>query len=158
MLKMPPDDGITLTDSPDIILEFDGLGNDPAIGKNELRHYKRFHLGWKVAIVYELRGETHTFHGRTHDLSMGGTCVYTDYNFFIGSPVKVLLAPPPHVPGEPPKVIEISARMVYTVLSINNLGFRIGLKFLRFKGNGRKLLQRTLAKHAPAPGWSRGIG
>lgn len=112
----------------------------------EHRQHPRFHVRWQVAIVFEQRGENHTFHGRTHDLSLAGASVYSEHNIFVEEPVRVLLAVPSFATNKPPRIIEITARMIYTVLSSDHQQFRTGLHFLRFKDDGRHVLEEGLSK------------
>lgn len=111
-------------------------------------------LHLKVAIVYKRRsdGSPHpTYHGRTHDVSTSGVSVLVDYNVFTDEEVTVLLAVPPTHQGMPERIIEIQARMVYTVFSCDHDTFRIGLSFRRFKRNGRAQLNQLLERcHFPA--------
>ncbi len=116
------------------------------------RKHPRYHVHWRVAIVFGEQGERETFHGKTYDLSLSGASIYSDHNVFVEEPVKVLLAIPSYVTNKPDKIIEISARMIYTVLSASHHQFRTGLHFQRFKSGGRKILEENLAKRADFDG------
>jgi hypothetical protein len=115
----------------------------------ELRKHPRYRVHWRVAIVHGADGKHEIFHGRTHDLSMNGSSVYSDHNIFVEEPVTVLLAMPPLTPDQGEKIIEVSSRMVYTILAANHHQFRIGLHFLHFKADGQKLLADNLANRSP---------
>jgi hypothetical protein len=115
----------------------------------EHRKQPRYRVHWRVAIVHEKDGRNEIFHGRTHDLSLNGASIYSDHNIFVEEPVTVLLAMPPIAPDQSEIIIEISSRMVYTLLASNHHQFRIGLHFLRFKADGRKLLADNLANRNP---------
>lgn len=110
-------------------------------------------LHLKVAIVYPRNpnGTPHpTYHGRTNDVSISGVSVLVEYNVFTDEEVTVLLAVPPTHPGLPEKIIEVRARMVYTVFSSEHDTFRIGLTFRGFKRNGRTVLKSLLDRcHFP---------
>lgn len=108
------------------------------------RRDPRLHVHWRVAIVYNNNGKNEIFHGRTHDLSIRGASIYSDHNIFVEEPVNVLLGIPSLSTNQGDKIIEISSRMIYTVLASNHHQFRIGLHFLRFKEDGRKILAANL--------------
>lgn len=113
----------------------------------ERREAPRLPLQLKVAIVYhehEDAATRPTFHGRTNDISMEGLSVLVGDNVFNDGEVTVLLAiPREHVDGSQ-KIVEATAKMVYTVFSSDHDTFRIGLNFLEFKKAGKRLLQAFL--------------
>lgn len=115
----------------------------------EHRDHPRYRAHLQVAIVYENKGQSEIFHGRTHDVSMSGASVYSDNNIFVEEPVKILLAIPPQCSNQSKRIIEIHSQMVYTVMPANHHKFRIGLHFLRFKGDGSALLDAYLANRTP---------
>lgn len=113
------------------------------------RKYPRYRVHCRVTIVRENGGKSELFHGRTHDLSIDGASVYSDNNILIKEPVNILLATPSYNADQDETIIEIHCRMLYTVLLHNHHQFRIGLHFLRFKDNGRKLLEGYLSDRTP---------
>lgn len=112
------------------------------------RKAKRYPMHWKVAIVYDHTDEHPTYHGVTHDISIGGLSLLTDHNIHTEESITLLLAIPPRQRGERTKIVEIRARMAYTVLSAGHDQFRIGMNFESFKGQGHKLLDNTLKERA----------
>lgn len=112
------------------------------------RKHRRYPMRWQVAIVFNETEERPTYHGVTHEISLAGMSLLTDHNIFTEEPVTVLLAVPPLYAGLHKKVIEIQARMIYTVHSSEHGRFRIGLKFDRFKGDGRQWLEMNLRERA----------
>jgi c-di-GMP-binding flagellar brake protein YcgR len=113
----------------------------------DTRNEARVPLKFKVAIVYhqhEDKATRPTFHGRTHDISTQGLSIVVDQNVFNEADVTVLLAIPPAHVGMPQKIIEATARMVYTVFSSEHDAFRIGLTFGQFKRNGREFLNAII--------------
>ncbi len=112
------------------------------------RKFTRYPMQWKIAIVFD--GEEHrpTFHGVTNEISQEGLSLLTDYNLFTEDPVTLLLAIPPKNSAQRNKIVEIRARMIYTVHSAGHDRFRIGVHFERFKGSGRKLLETNLKERA----------
>ena len=80
---------------------------------------------------------------------MHGLSVLVEHNIFHEGEVTVLLALPPVHPGIPQKIIEATAKMMYTVLSAEHDAFRIGLVFRHFKRNGRQLLDTAITERFP---------
>jgi len=115
---------------------------EPDKPRTSVREYPRYLVRWRIAIVYEGSCGGKTFYGRANDICMGGMSVLCDHNIFFENEVTLLLALPPLSPREKEKILEISSRMVYTVLS--NQSFRVGLKFLSFKEGEKKLLENRL--------------
>lgn len=119
------------------------------ISDSEHRKDPRYRIHLHVALVYEKKGESEIFHGKTHDLSMSGASVYSDHNIFVEEPIKVLLAIPSHSSNQSTRLVEIHTKMAYTVMPANYHKFRIGLQFLSFKGNGRSVLAEYLSNRTP---------
>lgn len=117
-------------------------------GSAEHRQERRHPFHWPVAIVFDATEEQHTFHGVTHELSLSGCSILTDHNIFTDHTVSILLSSPAEHPGASRRVIEIKARMVYTVLSSGHQKFRCGIHFLNFKGNARTTLSRIVERRA----------
>ncbi len=111
------------------------------------RSAERYHVRWKIALVFDEAEHRPTFHGRTYDLSLVGTGMHTNVNLFTTSQVMVLLAPPPLHKGERQKIIEIRARQVYAVYSGESACFRLGFEFVYFKGEGLQVLKQRLVHH-----------
>jgi len=111
----------------------------------EHRNSYRHPLHWRVALVYENDGKNNIYHGRTHNLSISGASIYVEQNIFL-SKVLMLLAVPPAQTGNKETIIEIQCRMIYTVLDGEQSRFRIGVRFVGFKGNGKKILTDLLSK------------
>jgi c-di-GMP-binding flagellar brake protein YcgR len=108
------------------------------------RESPRYPTQWKVAVVFDEDEQRPTFHGVTNEISLGGLSLLTDHNIFAENPVTLLLAIPPLHNGARQKIVEIRARMVYTVHSAGHDRFRIGLHFIQFKGDGLRLLDSNL--------------
>ncbi|MFA9274677.1 MAG: PilZ domain-containing protein [Candidatus Aquirickettsiella gammari] len=108
----------------------------------EHRHHKRYLVKWRIAIVYEGGNGKKTFHGRVNEISMGGLSIHCDHNVFHEGKVILLLALPPLFVGVREKILEITCRMNYTILSKKL--FRIGLEFVEFRSGERKLLEERL--------------
>ena len=128
-------------------------GRFPSIGgaAEELRKTQRFPLRLQAAVIYHrhLDIETRpTFHGRTCDVSICGASVVIDRNVFHDDDVTVLLGVPAEQPGEGKRIIEVTAKMIYTVFSPAHDAFRIGMHFQEFKNKGKTLLQEILEQRA----------
>lgn len=92
---------------------------------------------------------TRLFTAAPGDLSVNGASVYSEHDIFVEERVRMLLAVPSFASNKPPKIIEISARMIYAVLSSDHQRFRTDLHFLRFKDDERRVLEEGLAKRFP---------
>jgi len=117
--------------------------------KEERRQEPRLPLQLKVAIVYHEHADAATrpsYHGQTNDISLHGLSVLVPDNVFNHGEVTVLLAIPPARVGDPQKIIEATAKMVYTVFSSEHDTFRIGLTFSKFKGDARGLLKAFITE------------
>lgn len=119
-----------------------------SVGGIEHRKHYRHPIHWRVAIVHKIGNKNDIYHGRTHDLSLWGASILVDRNIFVMSEVVMLLAIPPVHPGHKETIVEIQCRMAYTVLDSEQSRFRIGIRFLSFKGDGKKLLSDILSRRA----------
>lgn len=91
------------------------------------RAAKRFRTRWKAALVFERSSGRPIFHALTYDLSATGTSVQCATCEATGSTMTVLLRPPP-LPGVPPGVIKLQARVVSAMPFRGS--FRLGLVFV----------------------------
>lgn len=112
----------------------------------ENRKHYRHPIHWRVAIIHKNGDQNEIYHGRTHDLSLGGASVFVDHNIFMDTKVLMLLAIPPNLPGQKEIIIEAECRMAHTVFDSGKGRFRIGMRFLGFKGAGKKILSYILSK------------
>lgn len=106
-------------------------------------------MHWRIALVFDATGESSVFHGKTRDLSLDGAAMYTQHHFVSGGSVIVMLAPPPLSVAECQKIIEIRARVVYSVYSSEHMSFRVGLQFHEFIDDSREYLRLRLSHHMP---------
>lgn len=77
---------------------------------------------------------------------MWGASILVDNNIFVMSEVVILLAIPALHMGQKETIVEIQCRMAYTVLDSEQSQFRIGMRFLHFKGEGKRILSDILSK------------
>jgi hypothetical protein len=118
-----------------------------SLGKR--KHY-RHPVRWRVAIVNKGNGKNDIYHGRTYDVSLSGISILLDHNIFFTSEVVVLLAIPPMHQGLKETIVEIQSVLTHYVLDSVHSQFRLGMRFLHFKGDGHKILSDVLAKrHIP---------
>lgn len=115
-------------------------------GGSENRKHYRHPIHWRVAIVHKNGDKNDIYHGRTNDLSAWGASILVDHNIFVMSDVVMLLAIPPLHTGQRETIVEIQCRMAYTVLDSEHSQFRIGIRFLHFKGEGKRILSDILSK------------
>ena len=101
----------------------------------------------KVAIIYHHHADESTrptYHGKTSDVSMTGISVVVSENIFSENEVTVLLAVPSAHYGGAQKIVEATAKMVYTVFSSEYDAFRVGLNFRQFKRNGKEVFESLI--------------
>ncbi len=110
------------------------------------RSHYRHPVHWRIALVYKNGDKNDIYHGRTLDLSVRGAQILVEHNIFMMSDVVLLLAIPPLHTGQKETIIEIDCRMAHTILSSKPSLFRIGLHFLYFKGEGKRILSDVLSK------------
>ena len=122
----------------------------------ENREHIRHPVHWRAAIIHKNMDRNDIFHGRTHDLSVSGASVFIHHNIFRPEVVMLLAVPPLHA-GQKETIIEIHCHMAYTVLDSEQSQFRVGLRFLSFKGDGRNILAKILSTRV-VPGQEDSLG
>lgn len=127
-----------------------------SVGTAENRKHFRHPIHWRIALVHKKGEKNDIYHGRTHDLSLWGASIFVDSNIFVMTEVVMLLAIPPLHQGLKETIVEIQCRMSYTVLDSEESRFRIGIRFLHFKGEGKRILsdilsKRVIPKSEPSP-------
>lgn len=118
----------------------------PDSGTEEKRGHPRFLVNWKVVVMNEVNGKREFFHGRAHDISMGGLCLYSENNLTFTNSILVLISVPPHSAKRKPHVLEVHSKISYTVLASNVRQFRIGIRFVKFKNGDKRYLEEYLAQ------------
>lgn len=114
------------------------------------RQHARYPLSWRIALIFDETGERVALHGKTRDLSLYGAAMHTHHNVVGAGTQIVLMAPPPLSKDDGQTIIEIKARIVYSVYSSENMCFRVGLQFTEFMNDSRAVLQARLEHHTPA--------
>lgn len=123
------------------------LSNIIDIAHDERRLERRAPLKMDVSVVYHQHKNAvtrPTYRGVTSDVSMHGVSIVVDHNIFTSDDVTLLIGLLPQHPGGSRKIIEVIARMVYTVYSPQHYAFRVGARFKEFKRNGRALLAANI--------------
>ncbi|MFA7242521.1 MAG: PilZ domain-containing protein [Sulfuricellaceae bacterium] len=118
----------------------------PGFGAEEKRAFPRFLVNWKVVVMNEVNGKREFFHGRAHDISMGGLCLYSEINLSFKNSILVLISVPPNSAKHKPHVLEVYSKISYTVLASNVSQFRIGIRFVKFKEGDKRFLEEYLAQ------------
>jgi hypothetical protein len=115
------------------------------------RKTSRVLIHWRSAIVIEENGKQAIIHGRTHDMSVAGVSVICHYNFSPSDLVTVYLLVNTDDQNNPQLVVEARGKVMYSILSGQQGGFRIGIQFLKFAGEGKQILRKYLPQDvAPA--------
>lgn len=108
----------------------------------DIREHQRRLVNWRAAIIHAGAEGKSTFYGRAHDISIGGASFCCDHNIMFKEAVILLLALPPLNVGQKEQILEIRCQIVYCRLSRQS--FRVGLKFLGFKAEEKKLLETRI--------------
>ena len=114
------------------------------LAAQEKRKQIRYRFHWPVAITTKGDAPSETFEGATHDISLAGCSALLDDNIEPGNMINVRLFLPLAKVGATREIVEIDARVVYTILPIGGTKFRCGIEFLQFRENSRKLLERAI--------------
>jgi hypothetical protein len=113
----------------------------------ERREDPRTRLRLRLAVVYPERAGHPVrpiYHANTHDICMSGLSVIVDDNIYFDGEITVQLALPPVHSWASQKTITATAAMTYAIHSSKLGAFKIGMRFLEFKGEGNALLQAAL--------------
>ena len=146
-------------DIADILASFSPKKTTEAPNQSRLNHEsgssgKRAHyrhpVRWRVAIVNKSSGAHEIYHGRTFDVSLSGISILLERNVLFTSEVVVLLAIPPMHQGQKETLVEIQSSLTHSVLDSVHNQFRLGMRFIQFKGEGQRILSDVLSKrHIP---------
>ncbi len=113
--------------------------------KEHRRKHKRYSVRWKAAVVFDRSSQRPILHTETFDLSMGGGAIRTEYGDLTGSMVTLLIAQPPRLPGEQPRMLKIQAKVVSSAQAPGKSGYRHGVSFVRAPGDSLEGLEELLA-------------
>ncbi len=106
----------------------------------EQRQNPRLRLHWHVA----LRLGPTLIYGETLDVSLGGASLLIGQNIASGTIAALFLQVPSKCPGAKGQVIEVQSKILYTAFSAEHDRWRLGMQFLKFKAEGKKVLDKEL--------------
>ena len=109
--------------------------------RKDQRHSKRL----RAVIILDENGKQSKTPGKTQDISSSGASIISEYNLASKHPITVCLLLHPGDEVIPPTVFEAKSKIVSTVLSRQQGGFRIGVEFVNIAGDGAKVLQKLLS-------------
>ena len=111
----------------------------------------RLRLHLRLAIVYpehDGRPVQPIYHAETHDICISGLSMVVDDNVFHEGAVNVQLTLPPVHPWASQEIVTATAIMTYAIHSSKLNAFKIGMKLLGFKADGKERLQAALRSAA----------
>lgn len=109
--------------------------------RKHLRHSRQL----RAAIICEGSGKPVKAYGKTLDVSASGASIVTDCNLANLQPVTVCLLIHPGDQINPPVIVEARSRIVFSIFSGRQGGFRISVEFVKIEGDGAKILQKMMA-------------
>jgi hypothetical protein len=109
---------------------------------NRKNHRYIQHL--RAVIITQEDGKLVKTHGKTQDISISGASIISEYNLLSPHPVTVCLLINPGDALNPPVIFEAQSKIVSSVLSHQQGGFRLGIEFIKIEGDGQKVLKKFL--------------
>ena len=108
------------------------------------RSSPRFNKRLRAVLHLEENGRSTPIQGKTQDISSDGASFVSAYNFASARPGTVFLMLDPGDTKHPPKVFEAQCKIVSSVLSPQQGGFRLGLQFTKVAAESKQMLQNFL--------------
>jgi len=115
------------------------------------RKFQRCSVHWRSAISIVGNDGPQTLQCKTNDISTGGVSVICPRNIFPDNELTVYLLIDPGGPTRPQVVFEAQGKVMNTVLSSQQGGFRLGIEFTKFAGDSKQLLKKHLPKDMVKP-------
>ena len=112
------------------------------------RKHTRCAIHWRSAIIVQDRGTEETIQCKTNDISANGVSVICHRNVAVRQALTVYLLVDPGGPSHPQVIVEARGQIMNNVLSGQQGGFRLGIQFTKFVGDGQKVLRSHLPKDA----------
>jgi len=109
--------------------------------RNGQRHARRL----RAVIICDENGKLAKTHGKTRDISISGASIISDYNLKSNRPITVCLLIHPGDQINAPVIFEAESKIVSSILSTQQGGFRIGVEFIKVAESGATLLQKFLS-------------
>ena len=115
------------------------------------RKQPRCSVHWRSAITVIGAGGAETLQCKTNDISVGGVSVICPRNIFPGVELTVYLLIDPGSPTHPQVIFEAQGKVMNTVLSSQQGGFRVGIQFTKYARDSQQLLKKHLPKDLVKP-------
>lgn len=111
----------------------------------EHRSEPRFRVKWRVTT---LLGDGDPRHGFIKDISIKGAAILLERNLHIANTITLHIHIPPLNVGNNPRIVEIQGKFIYSVHDHDELFFRTGIHFVKFKTESdRTYLLSRLTNH-----------
>lgn len=110
----------------------------------ERRQHKRYAIDWVAVLMRKEEHGKEIFHGRLHDVSLGGAGFHVDSDIHTAQRL-ILLLETPLVFGRVEKtIVGVECNMRRPIYVPERATFRVGLHFVRFHGINKHLLADIL--------------
>lgn len=116
----------------------------------ENRASQRVRVRLRAVLITEHNGTRKRSHGQTVDLSGSGLSFVTRYDLTIPQTGTIYVMAEQGDDTHPAAIIEAQCRLVNSVLSSRQGGFRLGIALTRILGDGEKVLKQLLKSKQPA--------
>ncbi|MBI3525681.1 MAG: PilZ domain-containing protein [Betaproteobacteria bacterium] len=113
------------------------------------RKTPRGSIRWRCVLVTEEKGRRVSAQGKTHDINITGVAIISERNIPLQAIVTVHLLVHPGDRNTPQLIVEAQGKIMNSVLSSQQGGFRLGIQFLKFADDSKQLLQKHLPKGLP---------
>lgn len=121
--------------------------SSPVKSGEEHRSEPRFRVKWHVT-AWPGESTEAAHHGFIKDISFKGVSILLEHNLKGLNTVTLHLHLPPLTVGQPPRIVEVTSKMVYTIHDSEELVFRVGFHFVQFKSEAdRDYLLSRLNNH-----------
>lgn len=111
----------------------------------ENRTTQRYAKRVRAVLIREENGQRKTIQGKTHDISLDGASFISQYNIVSAAPITICLLLDPGDAKRPPAVFEAQGKIVNSVLSPQQGGFRLGIHFTKVAADSNQILRKFLA-------------
>ena len=98
----------------------------------------------RAVLITEENGKQSKLNGKTQDISLTGVSFVSRYNISCPRSATVCLLISPGDEFHPPVIFEAESKILSSVLSPQQGGFRLGMEFTRIVGEGKQILQKLL--------------
>ena len=109
------------------------------------RSSPRFNKRLRAVVITEENGQRSSIKGKTQDISHDGISFISEFNLISSRAVTVYLMLDPGDATHPPKVFEAQGKVVCSVLSPQQGGFRVGINYTKISADNKQVFQKFLA-------------